>query len=1183
MRARKSVSSVIVCACCVLAFGLVVVGPASAALTHQFVSSFGGFSGVQGVGIDRSSGDVYVYDAPVGQLLKFDAWGNPVNFSFTGTNVIEGLAGAEEGEGEIAVDNSGGVAKGDIYVANGSSVRVFASTGEGLGELTAGSGTPWGRPCGVSVDASGDVYVGLNPQHVNKYAPVANPVVSSDYVSSLWGLNGVCDVAVDSAGSLYADSFPEGPVFKYEALQFSAIETAASGTEVPGSGRAVSVDPATDDLYVARNSEIAQFDPAEELLGTFNGAPENQIGNTHGIAVKGTSGDVYVSDNNQGRLDVFGPGIVMADVSTGEPTGLSKTGATLTGTVDPGGVEVTSCQFEYGISGSYGQSAPCSPSPGSGSSPVAVQVSIAGLSPNTIYYYRLTATNANGTVHSAEAQFTTLSPPIVEEFASDVNRSTAKIDASIDPLGAETTYRFEYGPDSSYGTTFPVPDGDIGSGSEGVLVGEMLTGLQPGATYHFRVVATNASGTTEGEDRTFNTVPAPAPSPADRCPNAAYRVGLGTGLPDCRAYEMASPVEKYGADVSGETVGQTIASEEGDRVEFMSKTGFGETHGSGNAGYTQYIAERGPHGWHSKGITPTPAANSGGQIFGYKTEVMEFSSDLSVAGLLGYSLPEGPSTARPNSENLYLENTLTSKLFAAVTDATHESEQLPFPPFLLQILGVPQLGGASSSLDVVTFMSRLNLVTQAHGANYKAYVYEHGTVKLLGVLPDGTIPPQGSKLVFDNEDPRARDAPAIAEKDTVSRDGSRILFEANELPGQLFLRKNGETSILVNESETSQPVTAEKVVLEAATPDLKHIVFRTSTRLLDSAPEGGGLYMYTDSPNPQTENNLKYVGENEFPNSERNVLAISDDATRIYYKLSRSLWLWESGQARQIAPEPGVTPFLPTEGGEGRAASDGGKVAFVSDTNLTVDARGFGAEFANGNRSEMYVYREDTNTLKCVSCSSTGTISMAGVETGVNATNGGVHLGEPSEQRFISRDGHYVFFSSSEALVAQDTNGVTDAYEYDTVTGVLSLLSSGTGDDPAWFVDASADGRNVFIVTRQKLTGWDPDKLDDVYDVRVEGGLPEPPAPGVGCPGDACQGTPSAAPGFNTASRFTGLGNPVFTAPAKVKAKTKPNSRLRHALAVCHKKRKGKRARCERLARKRYKAGRSSAHTRAGR
>jgi hypothetical protein len=232
----------------------------------------------------------------------------------------------------------------------------------------------------------------------------------------------------------------------------------------------------------------------------------------------------------------------------------------------------------------------------------------------------------------------------------------------------------------------------------------------------------------------------------------------------------------------------------------------------------------------------------------------------------------------------------------------------------------------------------------------------------------------------------------------------------------------------------------------------------------------------------------------------------------------------------------------------------------------------------------MYVYKADTNTLKCVSCPPTGAAPTIGIEAGVHANNAGTRLADTYRPRFMTRDGRYVFFNTAEGLVPQDTNGVTDAYEYNTVTGQLSLLSTGTGEDGAWFVEASAYGHDAFLATRQKLTGWDPDKLVDVYDVRVDGGLAEPPASGVPCAGDACQGTPAASPSFNTASGFTGLGNPSFATAAKAKTRAKPNGRLRHALAVCRKKPKRKRAACRRLAHKRYGTEKSSAlNSRAGR
>jgi hypothetical protein len=775
----------------------------------------------------------------------------------------------------------------------------------------------------------------------------------------------------------------------------------------------------------------------------------------------------------------------------------------------------------------------------------------------------------------AGSAFAASAPVIERVWASEVNRSTARINAKVNPSEADTTYRFEYGTDTSYGSSVPVPDGDLGSGSEGVQVSEFLTGLQAGGTYHYRVVAINSSGTTPGEDGTFTTFSASSPEPADTCPNAAYRVGASASLPDCRAYEMVSPVVKNGGDVSGEAFGQTLASESGERVEFMSKVGFGEVSGSGNAGYSQYVAERHPDGWVSKGITPTPNVANGGQVFGYKTEAMEFSSDLSIAGVIGYNLPEGPSTARPNSENLYLEDTTTGKLPVALTDVSNEGE--PFPPelpsFFLQIFGRPQLGGATSSFDVVTFASRLNYLPEAHGAfNYKAYVYEHGTLKMLGVLPDGSIPPGGSNLVNSEENDRGRYELAIEDKDTVSTDGSRILFEVNELPGQIFMRKNGTTSVMVSESETSEPVTAENVELWAATPDLKHIVFRTSTRLLDSAPEGEGLYMYTDGPNPKTESNLVYIGSvhsgaarEQFVSSFGDmVLGISEDGRRVYYHTgSFELVLWEAGQTRHIADSRYARSMGVT--------ADGGELAFVTTRHST-------------EAGNMYVYSADSNTLKCVSCPPTGAATTLGVETEVHANNGGTRLAEPYRPRFMSGDGRYVFFNTVEALVPRDTNGVADAYEYDTVTGQLSLLSTGMGEDGAWFVEASADGHDAFLVTRQKLTRWDPDKLVDVYDVRVDGGLPEPPAIGVPCVGDACQGTPSASPSFNTASGFSGLGNPSFATAVKAKTRAKPNVRLRRALAVCHRKAKRKRAGCERVARKRYGArGPSVRNSRVGR
>ncbi len=110
--------------------------------------------------MDEATGDIYVYDAAAGTVYKFDAAGEPQEFSALKTNAMEGVGVAELGEreavkAEIAVDNSAGPAKGNIYVENRSHVGIYSSSGTALGELNGEAAGPWGTaPCGVAVQPS---------------------------------------------------------------------------------------------------------------------------------------------------------------------------------------------------------------------------------------------------------------------------------------------------------------------------------------------------------------------------------------------------------------------------------------------------------------------------------------------------------------------------------------------------------------------------------------------------------------------------------------------------------------------------------------------------------------------------------------------------------------------------------------------------------------------------------------------------------------------------------------------------------------------------------------------------------------------------------------------------------------------------------------------------------------------
>ena len=98
-------------------------------------------------------------------------------------------------------------------------------------------------------------------------------------------------------------------------------------------------------------------------------------------------------------------------VTTGPASGVSQTVATLNAEVNPNGAEVSECKLEYGPTASYGTSTPCNPSPGSGSSTVAVSASLSGLTPSTTYHYRVVATNLGGVSYGADETVTMLAAP----------------------------------------------------------------------------------------------------------------------------------------------------------------------------------------------------------------------------------------------------------------------------------------------------------------------------------------------------------------------------------------------------------------------------------------------------------------------------------------------------------------------------------------------------------------------------------------------------------------------------------------------------------------------------------------------------------------------------------------------------------------------------------------------------
>jgi hypothetical protein len=305
-----------------LGFLLCVAGlllPASAsALEHTFLETFGSasepsFSEPTGLAVDQSTDDLLVIDRGAGTVSRWKPDGTPAEFTALGTNVIDGsetpqgaLAFGSAAEAQIAIDNSGGENEGDIYIpqAGARAVDIFGADGEYLGQLTEyseGAFSAFSEPCGVSVDPLGNVYVGDFGIGVHKFEPAANPPVNADNVAN-FAFSNSCTLAAGS-GATSGFVFPAHFIGSVAKLDDT---TGAEEYEIStGSTTTVSVDPATGHVFAARGEEIAEFDASGTTSAIEVSA--SLTGPAQGVAISGSTGNVYVTLANSVNVNVLGP------------------------------------------------------------------------------------------------------------------------------------------------------------------------------------------------------------------------------------------------------------------------------------------------------------------------------------------------------------------------------------------------------------------------------------------------------------------------------------------------------------------------------------------------------------------------------------------------------------------------------------------------------------------------------------------------------------------------------------------------------------------------------------------------------------------------------------------------------------------------------------------------------------
>ena len=1076
----------------------------------------------------------------------------------------------------IAVDNSSNpfdTSVGDVYVvdAGNNVVDKFTSGGTYVSQLTATAGGFFSELRGVGVDGNGNVWVSEASGEVAEFTSAGAFVTS-------WNTNqgGGEALAVSPSDTVYA-AVGWGGVFRYSA---SGNELNVPGTESalidggPASG--IAFDPASGNVFVDEGSQVSEYEGSGTALPPSFGSGVLTAGK--GAAFDDSDGHLYVADATANKVDIFGV-VTVADVSTGSATGVGTEAATLNATVNPNGIDAT-CEFEYGA----GLTAPCEPEDvGAGEAEEAVHAHVTGLTPGTSYNFHIVATSVNGTVRGQNKTFTTQAPPSIgEEYATKLSASEATLKAEITSLNEGASYHFEYGESQAYGSSVPVPDGTVAASGGAVTVSQLATGLTVSTTYHFRVVATNGAATVDGPDQTFTTR-AVEVAQADTCSNAAVRAEQNaSALPDCRAYEMVSPLDKNGGEVVAEGV-STVAAADGEAVSYITKSVFGDAVGSGPAGVTQYVARRSAEGWQNHGATPTPAPNT--PASGFAPILWDFSSDLQNAVVHAYALPgvEGAIT----SPNIYSEDTSTKGL-SLITQPLAGPQSLGAMAEDYGAQASSNEVGVSDDGEHVAFDGRTTrLLGQAPSGVPSVYEWEHGALRLVSFLPGESTPTeQGAVLASPNRD--------ITQmyRQTVSPDGSRVLFLSPavsargqwSVDGQLYERVDHSRTVWVSEPEVSgSPPTPENVVLQEVTGDSRHVIFDTTTKLLpEDENEGPDLYMYTESPDPAKESNLTLVTNtgdiqpvlSSGAGGGTAVIGSSEDGNWIYYHNGGGgISVWHDGETKIAAREVTVYALSATASTPGfaRVSANGRYLAFVQATTFLAG----GSKpliGASGGHEELYLYDSIAEQLRCVSCPGAGPATAdAHISSfAANVTLAPVYPGvRPS---FLASNGN-VYFGTTQALVSGDVNGVEDVYEYNAASESVSLLSSGTSSEPAGFVDASESGHDVFMVTRDRLVRSDQDGYVDMYDVRAGGGFLEPPAPPGGpCAEEQCQGAVSGAPAEAAPASVTFTGGVLTAVPGAVKKVPVSNAqKLRAALKACRQhKTKSQRKRCESQARKRY-------------
>jgi hypothetical protein len=1078
-----------------------------------------------GLAVNRTTGDLYAADSGNQRVVRFDATGRLLEAWGWGVG-----DGAERFE-RCGPDGEQSAGKPLFPICLGRNGKGEGLAGEADDQLK--------EPEAVAVDqATGDIFVvsdsatgtikefSAEGQFIRAFGSRGSEVEQHSVFAA-----GPGGIAVDAEGRVYVmdGAGPHAPrvmvfeadaggEYKYSKEIFSKLFEFEEGYLSISDGGS---------FFLRGPGHLYRFDSATATTPAW----EHEVGEVSAITINPTTEEVYYYVGKENMVHAI------------KPQGKSE------GT-------------EQAFKGAVNQT----PTAGAAFNPVE---SLGGRAPGVLYLDDVGSNGGHGLIFAGPVE--DKAPLVGEESVTTRSTTFAALEGVVDPNGVETSYEFEYGAEGPCSVApcakAPIGGASAGNGEVNANVSVNVSGLKAGATYFYRLVASSHCHlaapeelcVAHGADQSFKTFAA-----------------LTGALPDGRAYELVTPIEKGGGEVFPilSTTGSCKQCEpgenatrmpeqsapDGESVVYEGSPFFSRPQGGvGAVSENEYRSVRTPLGWQTTDLSPELGSNGSGSGF------RAFATDLRSA-LFAQAAPPLTQGAPSDVNNfLYLQD--ASGSFTPLTTEVEPGLELIY-------------AGATNAFSSVVFAANGALTPEApvpadKGTERDLYEWSvGGGVRLVSVLPDGTSKSGatlGSGKLLDASPEAGSD-----HSNAVSSDGTRI-FWSSEATGQVYVRENGTTTVAIpdNAKFVTASTDGTRVLLNDG-----HIHSLSDGASIDLTQGQGGFEGILGASGDLSDIYFVDTAALTNDNGPEESSAVSGAYNLYYYDGATSTLHFVTTLDPKDADSDNsvIGDWKPSPSDRlAQVTPDGRYLAFESEGTLIPGqpVHSLNGQCAEDKCSEVYEYDSIANSLTCVSCSGLPPVGPSYLSLVQPVDGGPGSAGFPPPQD-LTDDGR-LFFDSQDTLSAADTRpGVENVYEFEHAgqgsctepSGCVELLTSGSSTQDAAFFDASESGRDVFVTTRSRLLpAEDQDELVDLYDIREGGGFArtEPPAP---CSAEACRPQTAGEQSFSgiPTVAFAGPGNLTSPVPAGASqlhatAKKCPKGKvLRHNKCVKkHRKKKSRR------------------------